>query len=116
MRSLRGNTANAADVFASKRFADFVETAREKFDFVVIDTTNEIAGDGDIPHPAIGMAASPEAAMDMAESIGYPLVVSVPADRHRNRYAVIMDADMLEQDLLGTTLSEDAPMLIEQFL
>lgn len=69
-----------------------------------------------IPHPAIGMAASPEAAMDMAESIGYPLVVSVPADRHRNRYAVIMDADMLEQDLLGTTLSEDAPMLIEQFL
>ena len=69
-----------------------------------------------IPHPAIGRAASPEAAMDLAESIGYPLVVSVPADRHRNRYAVIMDADMLEQDLMGTTLSEDAPMLIEQFL
>lgn len=69
-----------------------------------------------IPHPAIGMAASPEAAMDLAESIGYPLVVSVPTDRHRNRYAVIIDADMLEQDLLGTTLSEDAPMLIEQFL
>lgn len=69
-----------------------------------------------IPHPAIGMATSPEAAMDLAESIGYPLVVSVPTDRHRNRYAVIMDADMLEQDLLGTTLSEDAPMLIEQFL
>jgi len=69
-----------------------------------------------IPHPAIGMAASPEAAMDLAESIGYPLVVSIPTDRHRNRYAVIMDADMLEQDLLGTTLSEGAPMLIEQFL
>jgi len=69
-----------------------------------------------IPHPAIGRAASPEAAMDLAESIGYPLVVSVPADRYRNRYTVIMDADMLEQDLLGTTLSEDAPMLIEQFL
>jgi carbamoyl-phosphate synthase large subunit len=69
-----------------------------------------------IPHPTIGKAASPEAAMDLAESIGYPLVVSVPADRHRNRYAVIMDADMLEQDLMGTTLSEDAPMLIEQFL
>ncbi|BBO72784.1 carbamoyl phosphate synthase large subunit [Desulfosarcina widdelii] len=69
-----------------------------------------------IPHPSIGKAASPEAAMDLAESIGFPLVVSVPADRHRNRYAVIMDADMLEQDLLGTNLSEDAPMLIEQFL
>jgi carbamoyl-phosphate synthase large subunit len=69
-----------------------------------------------IPHPAIGMAASPEAAMDLAESIGYPLVVSVPADRHRNRYAVIMDASMLEQDLMETNLSEDAPMLIEQFL
>lgn len=77
---------------------------------------SELLTETGIPHPAIGRAASPEAAMDLAESIGYPLVVSVPADRHRNRYAVIMDADMLEKDLMGTTLSEDAPMLIEQFL
>jgi carbamoyl-phosphate synthase large subunit len=53
-----------------------------------------------IPHPHIGMAGSLEQAMDLAETIGYPLVTSVPADRQRNRYAIVMDARMLEQDLM----------------
>jgi carbamoyl-phosphate synthase large subunit len=69
-----------------------------------------------IPHPRIGMAETPEQAMDLAEAIGYPLVVSVPADRKRNRYAVIMDAHMLEKDLMQADLSPQAPMLLEQFL
>ena len=69
-----------------------------------------------IPHPHIGMAESPEQAMDLAEAIGYPLIASVPADRKRNRYAVIMDAHMLERDLLQTRISADSPMLLEQFL
>lgn len=69
-----------------------------------------------IPHPHIGMAGSPEQAMDLAEMIGYPLVTSVPADRQRNRYAIVMDARMLEQDLMKTSLSAESPMLIEQFL
>jgi carbamoyl-phosphate synthase large subunit len=69
-----------------------------------------------IPHPHIGMADSPEQAMDLAETIGYPLVTSVPADRQRNRYAIVMDARMLEQDLMKTSISAESPMLIEQFL
>ena len=69
-----------------------------------------------IPHPHIGMADSPDQAMDLAEAIGYPLVTSVPADRQRNRYAVIMDARMLEQDLMATSVSAQSPMLLEQFL
>jgi carbamoyl-phosphate synthase large subunit len=69
-----------------------------------------------IPHPHIGMADSPDQAMDLAEAIGYPLVVSVPADRQRNRYAVINDARMLEQDLMTTRVSAQSPMLLEQFL
>lgn len=69
-----------------------------------------------IPHPHIGMANSPEQAMDLAEAIGYPLVTSVPADRQRNRYSVVMDAYMLEQDLMNTTVSPESPMLVEQFL
>jgi carbamoyl-phosphate synthase large subunit len=69
-----------------------------------------------IPHPQIGMAGSPEQAMDLAETIGYPLVTSVPADRQRNRYAIVMDARMLEQDLMQTSISAESPMLIEQFL
>ena len=69
-----------------------------------------------IPHPHIGMAESPEQAMDLAESFGYPLVVSVPADRKRSRYTIIMDARMLEQDLMKTRISAQSPMLLEQFL
>lgn len=69
-----------------------------------------------IPHPHIGMAHNPEQAMDLAETIGYPLVTSVPADSRRNRYSIIMDAHMLEQDLMKTTVSAESPMLLEQFL
>ena len=69
-----------------------------------------------IPHPHIGMAHSPDQAMDLAEAIGYPLVTSVPADRQRNRYSIVMDAHMLEQDLMNTTVSAESPMLLEQFL
>jgi len=42
---------------------------------VIIDTSNEIAGDGDIPHPAIGrarrMQVSPELQV-MIEAVGKP--------------------------------------------
>jgi len=69
-----------------------------------------------ILHPHIGMAHSPDQAMDLAETIGYPLVTSVPADRQRNRYGIVMDAQMLEQDLMNTTVSAESPMLLEQFL
>ncbi|MEE4111485.1 MAG: carbamoyl-phosphate synthase large subunit [Desulfobacteraceae bacterium] len=69
-----------------------------------------------IPHPHIGMALSPEQAMDLAEAIGYPLVISVPAARQRNRYGIVMDAHMLEQDLMNTAVSAESPVLLEQFL
>ncbi|MBR9984718.1 MAG: carbamoyl-phosphate synthase large subunit [Desulfosarcina sp.] len=69
-----------------------------------------------IPHPHIGMAHTPEQAMDLAEAIGYPLVTSVPADRQRNRYGIVMDAHMLEQDLMNSSVSAQSPMLLEQFL
>ncbi len=69
-----------------------------------------------IPHPHIAMAVSPEQAMDMAETIGYPLVISVPADRQRNRYGIVMDARMLERDVMKTTVSDESPMFLEQFL
>jgi carbamoyl-phosphate synthase large subunit len=69
-----------------------------------------------IPHPHIGMADSMDQAMDLAETIGYPLVISIPADRQRNRYAIVMDAYMLERDLMQSSISAESPMLIEQFL
>ena len=43
-------------------------------------------------------------------------MTSIPADRQRNRYSIVMDAHMLEQELLKATVSPDSPMLIEQFL
>ncbi len=77
---------------------------------------SDLLTDMGIPHPHIGMANNPEQAMDLAEAIGYPLVTSVPADRKKNRYNIVMDAHMLEQDLMKTTVSPESPMLLEQFL
>ncbi len=69
-----------------------------------------------IPHPQIGMADSPEKAMDMAESIGYPLAASPKSDCQGNRRTVVTDARMLEQHVMNGSVSPESPMLIEQFL
>lgn len=69
-----------------------------------------------IPHPRIGMADTPDAAMDLAETIGYPLLVGSPADRQGRRKTIIMDARMLEQHVMDASVSAANPLLVEQFI
>ncbi|MFO7713348.1 carbamoyl-phosphate synthase large subunit [Desulfosarcina sp.] len=69
-----------------------------------------------IPHPQIRVTDTPEQAMDMAESIGYPLVASPQTDRQGSRRSIIMDARMMEQHVMNAAVSSRSPMLLEQFL
>ena len=69
-----------------------------------------------IAHPPIGMAATPEAVMDLAEEIGYPLMAGSPGGRQGRRRTILMDARMLERFVMETGVSDQAPLLLEQFL
>ncbi len=69
-----------------------------------------------IPHPHSGKAHSPEQALDLAESVGYPLVAIPQADRHRKKRTLIMDARMMEHYVMHTAISPVSPIILEQFL
>jgi carbamoyl-phosphate synthase large subunit len=69
-----------------------------------------------IPHPQIGVAKTPDAAMDLAESIGYPLLAAAISDHQGRRRTILMDACGLEQYVMETLVSADAPLLLEQFI
>jgi carbamoyl-phosphate synthase large subunit len=69
-----------------------------------------------IPHPQIGVAETPDEAMDLAESIGYPLLAGAVSDHQGLRRTILMDACMLEQHVMETFVSADAPLLLEQFI
>ena len=69
-----------------------------------------------IPHPQMGVAESPESVMDMAESIGYPLLANPQTDRQGKRRTIVMDARMMEQHVMDAAVSPESPMLLEQFL
>lgn len=67
-----------------------------------------------IPHPQMALADTPEQALDMAESIGYPLVVRPHADRQAKQPTIVMDARMMEGYVMKS--SAPPPFLLEQFL
>ncbi|BBO66175.1 carbamoyl phosphate synthase large subunit [Desulfosarcina alkanivorans] len=69
-----------------------------------------------IPHPQLGVADTPEQAMNMAESIGYPLVARPAADRLAKRRTIVMDARMMEHHVIDTAVSPESPIMLEQFL
>lgn len=77
---------------------------------------SELLTDLGIPHPPIGVARSPEEAMDLAEQIGYPLAASPLGDRQGGRRIIIMDVRALEQAVMRASVSPAAPLLVEQFL
>ena len=69
-----------------------------------------------IPHPQRSAADTPEAALDAAETIGYPLVASPQADREGRRRTIIMDARMMEKYVMKSAVSIESPIMLEQFL
>ena len=88
---------------------DMVRTqARSQFDAL-------LTGLG-IPHPYSGRAQSPEEALDLAQSVGYPLLAIPEADRCRKKRTLIMDARMMEHYVIQTGISPASPIILEQFL
>ena len=69
-----------------------------------------------IPHPQIGEAQNPDAAMDLAEAIGYPLVATPLGRRTGRPRTIVMDAPMLERFLMTEAVTPEQPLLLEQFL
>ena len=69
-----------------------------------------------IPHPQMGIAESPDKAMDLAESIGYPLLVSAAPGQRLRRQTIIMDTLMLEKLLMTANVSGATPIVLEQFI
>jgi carbamoyl-phosphate synthase large subunit len=69
-----------------------------------------------IPHPPIGVADTPDDTMDLAESIGFPLLASTISDQGSRRQTILMDARMLEKYVMETGVSTEAPILLEQFM
>jgi len=69
-----------------------------------------------IPHPPIGVADTPDGVMDLAESIGFPLLASTVSEHGSRRQTVLMDARMLEKYVMEIGVSTKAPILLEQFI
>jgi carbamoyl-phosphate synthase large subunit len=70
-----------------------------------------------IPQPESGMASTLEEARDIAESIGYPLMVRPSYVLGGRGMQVVQDDDMLKQYLLAAVdLSPERPVLIDKFL
>lgn len=69
-----------------------------------------------IAHPPVGIASSPEQAMDLAESIGYPLVAIPQASRLRKRRTLIMEAAAMEQYVMNSPVSGESSIMLEHFL
>jgi carbamoyl-phosphate synthase large subunit len=70
-----------------------------------------------IPQPESGMASTMEEARDIAEKIGYPLMVRPSYVLGGRAMKIILDKEMLEQYVLeATDVSPDRPLLIDMFL
>ncbi len=69
-----------------------------------------------IPHPQIGIADTPDSAMDLAESIGFPLLVRTLSNARSQRQTILMDARMLEKHIMEGGTSTESPLLLEQFI
>ena len=69
-----------------------------------------------IVHPQIGVADTPDGVMDLAESIGFPLLASTVAAHGSRRQRILMDSRMLEKYVMEIGVSSKAPILLEQFI
>ena len=75
---------------------------------VVVDTSNEIAGDGDIPHPAIGHARR----MQVAHVAEQHKVMIEAVENHMPQVVVIDEIGTAEEALAARTIAERGVQLI----
>jgi carbamoyl-phosphate synthase large subunit len=70
-----------------------------------------------IPQPDSGMASNPEEALDIARSIGYPLMVRPSYPLGGGAMEIIHDEDMLKRYVGGAAeVTPERPILIDKFL
>jgi len=87
------------------------ETARvlaEKSRVVIVDTSNEIGGDGDIPHPAVGRARR----MQVAEPVLQHEVMIEAVENHMPEVIVIDEIGRELEALAARTIAERGVQLI----
>jgi carbamoyl-phosphate synthase large subunit len=77
---------------------------------------NRLLKDLGIAHTQMGVAKSPEQALDMAESIGYPLMARPQGKNKWRKRTIIMEPRMMENYVKKVVISADSPILLEQFL
>jgi stage III sporulation protein SpoIIIAA len=75
---------------------------------VIVDTSNEIAGDGDIPHPAIGRARRMQVAMP---SLQHEVMIEA-VENHNPEVIVIDDIGREMEALAARTIAERGVQLI----
>ncbi|HEX2251922.1 MAG TPA: R3H domain-containing nucleic acid-binding protein [Thermoanaerobaculia bacterium] len=75
---------------------------------VVVDTSNEIAGDGDIPHPGIGRARR----MQVPEASGQAAVMIEAVENHMPEVIVIDEIGTQPEALAARTIAERGVQLI----
>ncbi len=75
---------------------------------VIVDTSNEIAGDGDIPHPAIGRARR----MQVAEPDDQHAVMIEAVENHMPEVVVIDEIGVEQEALAARTIAERGVQLI----
>ena len=78
---------------------------------------SKLLWDRGIPQPESGTAVSREQARDVAERIGYPVVVRPSYVLGGRGMAIVFDAGALDRYMLGAVdVSHDRPVLIDRFL
>lgn len=75
---------------------------------VIVDTSNEIAGDGDVPHPAIGRARR----MQVARVEQQHDVMIEAVENHMPQVVVIDEIGRIEETLAARTIAERGVQLV----
>ncbi len=75
---------------------------------VIVDTSNEIAGDGDVPHPAIGRARR----MQVAKVAQQSDVMIEAVENHMPEVVVIDEIGRIEETMAARTIAERGVQLI----
>src|SRR3989442_11379674 len=75
---------------------------------VIVDTSNEIAGDGDIPHPAIGRARR----MQVAEPVLQHAVMIEAVENHMPEVIVIDEIGTEQEAFAARTIAERGVQLV----
>ena len=75
---------------------------------VIVDTSNEIAGDGDVPHPAIGRARR----MQVARVAQQHDVMIEAVENHMPEVVVIDEIGRVEETLAARTIAERGVQLV----